>query len=70
MNTYIVRRRPEPGSRWFVRDAGSGAVPGWFDCQLAHWYADEQQRHSGRKVEIGYRWRSLCQPRHEPDARA
>jgi hypothetical protein len=35
MNTYIVRRRPELGYRWFVPDASSGAVLGWLDCQLA-----------------------------------
>ena len=65
MNTYIVRREPEPGHRCFVSDAESGAVLGWFDHQVAHWLADEQ-RHSGREVQIGYGWRSLWQP---PSAR-
>ena len=79
MSTYIVRSEPEPGHRWFVRDAGSGAVLGWFDYQVANWLADAQ-RGIGRKVEIGFNWRSLWQqpgarqlqrqPRSEPEAGA
>lgn len=79
MSTYMIRRQPEPGYRWYVRDADSGAVLGWFDYQLALWFAD-QERQSGRKVEIGYSWRILWQrfrarqpqrqPRSEPDAGA
>jgi len=60
MNTYMVRREPEPSYRWFVRDTESGAVLGWFDYE-AHWFADEQLG-AGRRVEIGYSWRSLWQP--------
>jgi hypothetical protein len=37
-------------------------VLGWFDHQVAHWFADEQ-RQAGRQVEIGCGWRSLRQPR-------
>ena len=33
MNTYLVRRVPEPVYRWFVRDVESGAVLEWFDYQ-------------------------------------
>ena len=62
MNTYMIRSAPEPGYRWFVRDAESGAVLGWFHYQLAHWFAAEE-RQSGRQVEIGYGWRSPWQPR-------
>jgi hypothetical protein len=63
----MIRRTPELGYRWFVHDGDSGAVLGWFDYQ-AHWFADEQ-RQAGREVEIGYSWRSLCQPRRprQPD---
>jgi hypothetical protein len=28
VNTYMIRRQPEPGYRWYVRDAGTGAVLG------------------------------------------
>ena len=79
MNTYMIRSAPEPGYRWFVRDAESGAVLGWFHYQRAHWFAAEQ-RQAGRRVEIGYGWRSLRpppqarqpqrQPRAEPEAGA
>ena len=79
MNTYMVRREPELGYRWFVRDTDSGAVLGWFDYEVAHWFADDQQ-HVGRQVEICYGWRSLWQPprdrqperqpRSEPEAGA
>ncbi len=65
MNTYMIRREPEPGYRWYVRDPDSGAVLGWFDYQVAHWFADEK-RQAGREVEIGYSWHSLWQP---PQAR-
>jgi len=58
MNTCLIRSAPEPGYRWFVRDAESGAVLGWFHYQRAHWFAAEQ-RQAGRQVEIGYGWRSL-----------
>jgi len=61
MNTYMIRSEPEPGYRWFVRDADSGAVLGWFDFHMAHWFAEEQ-RQAGRDAEIGYGWRSLWQP--------
>jgi hypothetical protein len=77
MNTYMIRREPEPGYRWFVRDGESGAVLGWFDYQVACWFAADQ-RQAGRKVEVGYGWHSLrqpgraCraerQPRSEPEA--
>ena len=56
----MVRSEPGPGYRWLVRDAGSGAVLGWFDYR-ACWFAD-QQRQAGRQVEIGYGWRCLWQP--------
>jgi len=61
MSTYMIRRAPEPGYRWFVRDGESGAVLGWFDYDVAQWFAAEQ-RQAGRQVEIGYGWRSLWQP--------
>jgi hypothetical protein len=61
MTTCKVRNEPEPGHRWFVRDARSGAVLGWFDFGMAHWFADDQ-RQFGRQVEIGYGWASLWQP--------
>jgi len=79
MNTYMIRSASEPGYRWFVRDAESGAVLGWFDFQVAHWFADEQ-RYAGREVEIGFGLRNLWrlpevrqtqrQPRSEPEAGA
>jgi hypothetical protein len=62
VNTYMIRRQPEPGYRWYVRDAGSGAVLGWFDYQVACWFAADQ-RQARREVEVGYGWRSLRQPR-------
>jgi hypothetical protein len=67
MNTYVIRRQPEPGYRWYVRDADSDAVLGWFDYQLAHCFA-AQERQTGRQVEIGFSWRSLWQPprAHQP----
>jgi hypothetical protein len=75
----MIRRAPELGCRWYVRDADSGDVLGWFDYQVARWFADEQ-RQAGREVEIGYSWRSLWQPhparqeerrpRSEPEAGA
>jgi hypothetical protein len=74
----MIRREPQPGYRWFVRDTESGVL-GWFDYQVAHWFAEEQ-RQAGRDVEIGYSWRSLWQPsrarqperqpRSEPEAGA
>lgn len=78
MNTYVIRKAPEPGYRWFVRDTESGAVLGWFDHQVAHWFADEQHR-AGRQVEIGCSRHSprqtlthqpQRQPRSEPEAEA
>jgi hypothetical protein len=61
MNDYMIRRAPEPGYRWYVRDADSGAVLGWFDYQVVHRFADER-RQTGREVEIGCGWRSFWQP--------
>ena len=74
MNTYMIRRHPEPGCRWHVRDA----VLGWFSYQVARRFADEQ-RQTGRQVEIGYSSRDLQdrlprarrpqrQPHSEPEA--
>jgi hypothetical protein len=63
----MIRRQPEPGYRWYVRDAGSGAALGWFDYQVACWFAADQ-RHPGREVEVGYNWRSLRQPRRARQA--
>jgi hypothetical protein len=69
----MIRMQPEPGYRWYVRDADSGAVLGWFDYQVASWFAADQ-RQVGRDVEIGRArrsgdraqvadalWRFLCQ---------
>jgi hypothetical protein len=56
----MVRSEPEPGYRWLVGDAGSGAVLGWFGYR-ACWFAD-QQGQAGRQVEIGYGGRCLWQP--------
>ena len=57
----MIRRAPEPGCRWLVRDGENGAVLGWFDYQVARWFANEQ-RQADRQVEIGYGWRGLWQP--------